>query len=449
MPTTIAAPAAGRTLDVQPAASTALLTDQYELTMLRAAIANGTAQRYCVFEAFARHLPRGRRYGVVAGLDRILEAVESFTFSPDQVLSLLEREVIDIPTARWLSGFRFTGTIHAYPEGELYVGGSPVLRVEGSFGECVLLETLILSILNHDVAIASAASRMVNAAGGRRLLEMGSRRTHEEAAVAAARAAYVAGFDATSNLQACYRYGVPAVGTSAHAFTLAHDTEAEAFAAQVATLGTSTTLLVDTYDIEQGIRNAVAAAGPALGGVRIDSGDLGAEAVRARRLLDELGAPGAKVVLTGDLDEYRIADLADAPVDVYGVGTRLVTGSGHPTASMVYKLVAISPDETDRDLRPVAKNAPGKASVGGRKTARRLLDDRGVAVGEEVLPEDAGRRPGAAQRRGRDLQVLAYADGVRLHRPTLEQSRALHRRALAELDPAALDLADGPAAFGA
>jgi len=321
-----------------------------------------------------------------------------------------------------------------------------VLRVEGTFGECVLLETLILSILNHDVAIASAASRMVNAAGGRTLLEMGSRRTHEEAAVAAARAAYVAGFDATSNLQACYRYGVPAVGTSAHAFTLAHDTEADAFAAQVAALGTSTTLLVDTYDTEQGIRNAVAAAGPGLGGVRIDSGDLGAEAVRARRLLDELGAPGAKVVVTGDLDEYRIADLADAPVDVYGVGTRLVTGSGHPTASMVYKLVAISPDDTDRDLRPVAKFAPGKASVGGRKTARRLLDERGLAIGEEVLPEGdpaAGRSP------GRDLQVLAYADGVRVHRPTLEQCRALHRRALAELDPSALDLADGPAAFGA
>jgi nicotinate phosphoribosyltransferase len=249
-----------------------------------------------------------------------------------------------------------------------------VLTVSGTFGEAVLLETLTLSILNHDCAVAAAAARMVTAAGDRPLIEMGSRRTHEEAAVAAARAAYLAGFSSTSNLEAGRRYGVPTSGTAAHAFTLLHDDEADAFRAQLDAHGADTTLLVDTYDIAQGIRTAIEVAGPDLGAVRIDSGDLAVLAREARRLLDSLGATKTRVVLSGDLDEWAIAGLSGAPVDMYGVGTSVVTGSGAPTADMVYKLVEV-------DGRPVAKRSEHKATQGGRKTALRRHRETGTATG--------------------------------------------------------------------
>ena len=356
--------------------STALLTDRYELTMLASALRDGSAGRHCVFETFSRRLPTGRRYGVVAGTGRLLDALESFRFGPDE-LAVLAGSGLDAGTLDRLAGWRFTGDVDGYPEGELFFPSSPVLTVTGTFGEAVLLETLALSILNHDCAIAGAAARMASAAGDRPLIEMGSRRTHEEAAVAAARAAYLAGFSSTSNLEAGRRYGVPTSGTAAHAFTLLHDTEAAAFRAQVDALGVGTTLLVDTYDIDRGIRTAIEVAGPGLGAVRIDSGDLAVLAHESRRLLDSLGAPDTKIVLSGDLDEYAIAGLAATPVDVYGVGTSVVTGSGAPTAGMVYKLVEV-------EGRPVAKRSEHKATQGGRKTALRRHRATGTAT-EEVL----------------------------------------------------------------
>src|SRR5690606_2699651 len=256
------------------AMSTALLTDRYELTMLSAALRDGTAGRHCVFEVFARKLPPGRRYGVVAGTGRLVEAIADFRFGAAELDHLREQGVVDADTADWLARYRFTGDIYGYAEGELYYPGSPILTVTGTFAECVLLETLVLSILNYDSAVAAAAARMVTAARGRPIIEMGSRRAPEQAAVAAARAAYLAGFASTSNLEAGRRYGVPTAGTAAHAFTLLHDSESAAFTSQVAALGKSTTLLVDTYDIAEGIRRAVATAGPGLAAIRIDSGDL-------------------------------------------------------------------------------------------------------------------------------------------------------------------------------
>ncbi|WP_373309927.1 nicotinate phosphoribosyltransferase [Cellulomonas chitinilytica] len=422
--------------------TTALLTDHYELTMLRAALADGTAHHQAVFEAFARRLPDGRRYGVVAGLGRVVEAIRDLRFDAEQVAWLLDTGVVDRRTADFLAGYRFTGSIDAYREGEIYFPHSPVLTVSGTFAECVVLETLILSILNHDTAIASAAARMVSAARGRTLLEMGSRRTHEQAAVAAARAAYLVGFDATSNLQAGFRYGVPTRGTAAHAFTLGHTDEPAAFASQVAALGTGTTLLVDTYDTAQGIRHAVAAAGPELGAVRIDSGDLADEARRARALLDELGATTTRIAVTSDLDEHSIAELADAPVDTYGAGTRLVGGSGHPTAGMVYKLVAVA-DEAGplAPLRPVAKKAASKGSVGGRKVAYRALDHDGYATQEVVVVRHLPGAPEAGL--GRALQVAVVRGGHVVHEPTLDEIRAHHRGAKAELTALDLSLAPG------
>lgn len=352
--------------------STALFTDQYELTMLRAALKAGTAGRRSVFEVFTRRLPDGRRYGVVAGTGRVLDAVENFRFDADVLRFLREQDIVDEETLDWLAQYRFSGDIWGYPEGEVYFPGSPIMRVEGTFGECVLLETVILSILNHDSAIAAAASRMSSAAGPRPLIEMGARRTHELAAVAAARSAYVGGFATTSDLAAGFRYNIPTVGTSAHAFTLLHDNERDAFRAQVDALGRDTTLLVDTYDVAEAVRTAVEVAGPELGAVRIDSGDLLLVAHRVRQQLDELGATETKIVVTSDLDEYAIASLAAAPVDAYGVGTQLVTGSGHPTASMVYKLVARAESgaEGRRWCRwprsPAAARPPSAAASGPR-----------------------------------------------------------------------------------
>jgi nicotinate phosphoribosyltransferase len=420
--------------------STALFTDQYEFTMVQAALRAGTAHRRSVFEVFTRRLPEGRRYGVVAGTGRVLDAVVNFRFDDGVLRFLAENSIVDAPTLEWLASYRFGGDIRGYPEGEVYFPGSPLLRVEGSFAECVLLETVILSILNHDSAIAAAASRMSAAAGGRRLIEMGARRTHELAAVAASRAAYIGGFDSTSDLAAGFRYGIPTVGTSAHAFTLLHDSERDAFRAQVDSLGRGTTLLVDTYDVAEAVRTAVDLAGPELGAVRIDSGDLLLVAHRVRQQLDELGARDTKIVVTSDLDEYAIASLAAAPVDAYGVGTQLVTGSGHPTCSMVYKLVARARSaEPDAPLEPVAKRSTGgKTSIGGRKWAARRLDADGVAEAEVV-----GTGPVPAELAGRQLLVELVKGGEPVARESLEAARDRHRAARAGLPLSATQLSRG------
>ncbi|MFE9703969.1 nicotinate phosphoribosyltransferase [Streptomyces sp. NPDC005930] len=423
--------------------STALFTDQYELTMLRAALKAGTAGRRSVFEVFTRRLPDGRRYGVVAGTGRVLDAVENFRFDADVLRFLREKDIVDGETLDYLAQYRFSGDIWGYPEGEVYFPGSPIMRVEGTFGECVLLETVILSILNHDSAIAAAASRMSSAAGDRPLIEMGARRTHELAAVAAARSAYVGGFATTSDLAAGFRYNIPTVGTSAHAFTLLHDDERDAFRAQVDALGRDTTLLVDTYDVAEAVRTAVEVAGPELGAVRIDSGDLLLVAHRVRQQLDELGATDTKIVVTSDLDEYAIASLAAAPVDAYGVGTQLVTGSGHPTASMVYKLVARAgsgrPDDAAAPLVPVAKKSSGgKTSVGGRKWAARRLDAHGYAEAEVV-----GTGPVPAALADRQLLVELVKGGEVVAREPLDAARDRHAAARANLPLSATQLSRG------
>jgi nicotinate phosphoribosyltransferase len=364
------------------AGTTALLTDQYELTMLQASLADGTANRRSVFELFGRRLPDGRRYGVVAGVHRLLDALEAFRFDDETLAFLADRGVVDRATCDWLAGYRFSGDIAGYPDGEIYVPGSPILVVESTFAEAVVLETVFLSILNHDSAVASAASRMTWWAGGRPCIEMGSRRTHEWAGVASAAAAYIAGFSATSNLEAARRFGIPSTGTAAHSFTLLHDNERDAFSSQVDSLGRGTTLLVDTYDVAAGVRTAVDIAGPDLGAVRLDSGDLPSLAGQVREQLDSLGATKTRIIVTSDLDEYQIAALAPAPVDGYGVGTSLVTGSGHPTCGFVYKLVAR--EGSDGELVSVAKKSADKISIGGRKYALRRRNPDGVAEAEII-----------------------------------------------------------------
>lgn len=421
----------------RPPRSTALFTDRYELTMVQAALHAGTADRRCVFETFARRLPDTRRYGFVAGTGRLLDAIESFRFDEEELAALRDAEVVDAETCRWLQDFRFRGDIDGYREGEAYYPGSPVLTISGTFAEAVLLETLVLSVLNHDSAVAAAAARMVVAAGDRPVIEMGSRRTHEEAAVAAARAAYLAGFASTSNLEAGARYGIPTAGTTAHSFVLVHDSEKEAFRAAVDAAGPGTTLLVDTYDISEGIRRAVEIAGTGLGAVRIDSGDLTVVARQARELLDSLGATGTKIVVSGDLDEYAIAGLAAAPVDAYGAGTSVVTGSGHPTAGMVYKLVEV-------DGRSVAKRSVRKSTQGGRKVAVRRHRSTGTSTEEvlgsqctpQELPDDS------------PLQVPLMRTGTRVDEGLdLEAAREHWRRVRVGIPWAGLSLSRGEPAI--
>lgn len=423
--------------------TTSLLTDHYELTMVQAALAAGTADRRSVFELFPRRLPEGRRYGVVAGVGRALDALADFRFDGDDVEFLARTGVVDDATATWLADYRFTGDIQGYPEGEVYFPGAPLLVVEGTFAEAVILETLLLSIYNHDSAIASAASRMTLMAHGRPCAEMGSRRTQEESAVAAARAAWVAGFAATSNLAAGRRWGIPTMGTAAHSFTLLHDSEEEAFRAQVASLGVDTTLLVDTYDVAKAVELAVRITDGKLGGVRLDSGDLVTVAREVRDQLDDLGATDTKITVTNDLDEWQIAALSGASIDAYGVGTNLVTGSGHPTCGFVYKLVSRADAHDPSTLVPVAKKSKNKGTVGGRKFALRRLDDRGVAEAEVI---GVGNPP-SGDDNDRPLLVDLVRNGEIVGAEPLADARARHERARAELPAAARRMSRGEPAI--
>ena len=415
--------------------TTALFTDHYELTMVASALRSGSANRRAVFEVFARRLPAGRAYGVVAGIDRLLEAVSNFRFDEATIAHLVNTGVVEAgEMTDWLSSYRFRGDITGYAGGELFFPYSPVVTVAGTFAECVVLETVMLSVLNHDCAVASAAARIADAAGGRLLIEGGSRRTDPEAAVAAARAGYVGGFDTTSNLEAGRRHGIPTGGTTAHAFVLAHATEEAAFAAQRDTLGAGSTYLVDTFEVMEGIRRAVRVVGPDIGAIRIDSGDLLADSRAARNLLDSLGARRCRLVVSSDLDEFSVAELeaANAPIDAYLVGTSLVTGSGHPTASMVYKLVSIAADgNPNSELRAVGKLSPGKRTHGGRKTVHRTLDTQERFSSEvlSVLPVELSNDTMAPQ-------VALVCNGeivVNLTTPVQARARCAERRG--HLDP--------------
>jgi nicotinate phosphoribosyltransferase len=410
--------------------STGLMTDEYELTMIRAALQSGMAERESVFEMFSRRLPSGRRYGVVAGVGRALDAIANFRFDAAELDFLASRGLLDARTAEFLANYRFRGSVWGYGEGDLYFPGSPVLTVKSTFAEAVVLETVLLSIYNFDSAVASAASRMTLMAEDRPCIEMGARRAHEAAAVSAARAAYIAGFTATSDLEAGRRHGIPTTGTAAHSFTLLHDSEEAAFRSQIASMGEQTTLLVDTYDIEAAVRTGVRITEGRLGAVRIDSGDLTATAREVRALLDDLGATQTRIIVTSDLDEWQIAALAGAPVNGYGVGTSLVTGSGHPTCSFVYKLVARAASaEPGAPLVPVAKKSSQKSTLGGQKYAVRRLDVKSIAEAELV---GVGQPP-TGDHNDRPLLRDLIRDGEIVGREPLSAARQRHLDARSEL----------------
>lgn len=416
--------------------TSALKIDRYELTMLDAAIQSGNADTQVVFEVFARSLPSGRRFGVFAGVGRLVEEIKAFQFTPEQIDFLRSEKIVSEKTLSWLPNYYFSGEIEGFHEGEIYFGNSPVLTISGSFAECVVLETLVLSILNYDSAVASAAARMRIAAGNRKLIEMGSRRANEDAAVAAARASYIAGFDATSNLLAQFRYGIPTLGTSGHAFTLLFDSEKDAFQAQLSAMGENTTFLVDTFDVENAVNTAVKITKGKLGNIRIDSGDLAETANKVRTQLDRLGATSTKITVTNDLDEDAIAGLAAASVDAYGVGTSLVTGSGAPTASFVFKMVSKFDGHKWND---VSKRSAGKYNLPGRKIAVRQFEN-GIAKNDAISAANKDLD-------GRNLQVRYLENRRNLYETSLQNARQRFRESLQELPPAAKRLSDGEPAL--
>jgi len=365
-----------------------LLSDKYELTMLEGFIEAGIHDRKATFELFGRSLPEGRSYGIVAGTERAIEAILKFRFSEGDLDYL--SDFLTTNTLEYLAKYSFQGTVTGYHEGDYWFPYSPILTVKATLGEAVILETLLLSIFNYDSAVASAASHLTLQTGKKHVMEFGSRRTSEQAAVNAARAAYIAGFDATSNLEAGRKYNIPTFGTSAHVFTLAFEDEKAAFRAQVNSLGTDTTLLVDTYDISEGVNNAIEVAGTSLGAVRIDSGDPFITVPAVREQLDILGAENTKIVLSSDLNIETITKIMEAqlPVDSFGVGTSVVTGDGYPAAGFVYKLVAIE-NEKGKIVNVAKTASPGKKSIGGIKTAYREFDANWEVVGEHLITDES------------------------------------------------------------
>jgi nicotinate phosphoribosyltransferase len=421
--------------------SSPLLTDLYQLTMLQAyyeAGMTGTA----VFELFVRKLPPGRNFLVVAGLEQAVEFLEQLTFGAEELAWVRASGVFKPAFAERLARFRFTGDVHAMPEGTVFFPNEPILRVTAPMPEAQLVESRLLNLVHFEVMVASKAARSVLVAPGKRLIDFGMRRAHgAEAGLLAARAAYLAGFDGSSVALAAPRFGIPVFGTMAHSFVQSHESESAAFLHFARAFPGSALLLIDTYDTVAAARKIVRLApelareGIALRGVRLDSGDLGALARDVRRVLDEAGLTTASIFASGNLDEYQVRDLvaAGAPIDAFGIGTSLVTSADAPSLDAVYKLQEYAG-------RPRRKRSTGKATWPGRKQVYRRDGADGQFAGDTVTAE-TDRQPGAP------LLEQVMAGGRRVRRlPTLAEARDRARAQLARL-PRPLAGLDGAPAY--
>ncbi len=420
----------------------ALLTDFYQLTMLQAYLQE-PLEGEAVFELFVRRLPAGRNFLVAAGLEQALEYLEGLRFDDAEIDWLVRHGGFPPALAPRLQAFRFEGDVHAMPEGTVFFAGEPILRVTAPLPQAQLVESRLLNIVHLQTLIASKAARIRLAARDRQLVDFSMRRTHgAEAALLVARATWLAGFDGTATAEAARRFDIPPIGTMAHSFVQAHDSEAAAFEAFARSRPFHATMLVDTYDTEAAVAKLIAMAprladaGLAFGGVRLDSGDLAFHARAVRRLLDTAGLSDRIVFASGNLDEHRIDALlaAGAPIDGFGVGTALGTSSDAPALDMVYKL---------QSYAGVArrKRSEGKATWPGIKQVSRTLDDNGRMARDTVhLASEAAQGMALLQpcmRRGRRLDAL----------PTLAQSRAHHARERERLAPALSALQDAPSAY--
>ncbi|HEX6006895.1 MAG TPA: nicotinate phosphoribosyltransferase, partial [Burkholderiales bacterium] len=323
-----------------------LLTDLYQLTMLQAYFARGM-QDTAVFEFFVRKLPPNRNFLMAAGLEQTLDFLEGLRFSGEEIDWLAKSGRFSREFVSRLEGLRFTGDVHAMPEGTIFFANEPILRVTAPLPEAQFVESRIINLLQYQTLVASKAARCVLTAPGRLLVDFGLRRAHgAEAGLYAARAAYIAGYAGTATVLAGARFAIPLYGTMAHSYVQAHDDEAEAFRDFARAFPGGTVLLVDTYDTEAAVRKIVALApqlqreGLSIRGIRLDSGDLAALAKRARQLLDQAGLTDVTIFASGNMDEYRLAEIlaAEAPIDGFGIGTSLTTSSDAPYLDAVYKL---------------------------------------------------------------------------------------------------------------
>jgi len=411
----------------------ALRTDLYQLTMAAGYFHRGLSAAVATCEMFVRRLPRRRRFLLAMGQERVLRYLSQLSFTEEQIAFLgtvpALRDAMTPPFADYLRRFRFTGDVWAVPEGTAVFATEPLFRVRAPIVEAQIVETFLLSAVNHATMVASKAARVVLAAGDAQVIEFGSRRTHPDAAVDAARAAYAAGFVGTSNVEAGMRFGIPVMGTAAHMWTMAHPTEEAAFEGYVATFPSAAILLIDTYDTLRGAERAARIAGDKLRGVRLDSGDLLALSRGVRRILDDNGCPQAKIVASGDLNEHRIAELraAGAPIDMYGVGTDLVTSIDAPSLGGVYKIVEL---ERDGAAMPIAKFSEGKATLPGPHQVHRFRDERGLLARDVIALSD---EPAEALGQGRAEPLLQPVMRAGQRAAPAEPIAAVRARARAEL----------------
>jgi len=394
-----------------------LVTDRYELTMADAYLAEGSAEQPVAFELSVRELPADRGYLIAAGLEQALEYLTELRFDEASLRYLRESGTCTPALCARLAGMRFDADVHAVAEGAVVYAGEPLLRVEGSRLVCQIVETMLLSTLNFQTLVATKASRCVEAAAGRPVVDFGLRRAHGgQAGVLAARAAYLGGCVGTATVAAGRRWNIPTVGTIAHSYVMGHDSELAAFAAFLELHPQDATLLIDTYDTLAGAANTVEAArrsGHRPQAVRLDSGNVSDLAGQVREVLDAGGLGETTILVSGDLDEYRIEQIlaGGAPVDGFGVGTQLVTGGDAPALGGVYKLV-------ESDGRPVMKTSSHKATLPGRHQVFRDGDDDTIGLAGEALP-------------GRPLLEPVLAGGRRLAEQ--EPLAALRARARAEV----------------
>jgi nicotinate phosphoribosyltransferase len=416
----------------------ALLTDLYQLNMIQAYLDHGETKP-AVFEFFMRKLPARRGFLMAAGLDQAVDYLEHLQFSDEEIAWLARTGRFRQNFLDYLSGIRFTGDVHAMPEGTIYFADEPILRVTAPMPEAQLVETRLTNILHFQSLIASKAARMILAAPGKVLVDFGLRRSHgAEAGLMAARASYVAGFAGTATVLAEQSWGIPTFGTMAHAFIQAFDDEAEAFEKFARSRPENLTLLIDTYDTEAAARKVVALAprlkeaGIAIRAVRLDSGDLAALSRSVRRILDAGGLAGVSIFASGGLDEDSIAALvaAGAPIDGFGVGTSLTTSADVPALDCVYKL------EEYAGL-PRRKRSAGKATWPGRKQVWRRYGPDGRMTGDVISVESDPQA-------GEPLLVPVMQGGRRITPgPTLADSRARAARDLARLPQALHRLESG------
>jgi nicotinate phosphoribosyltransferase len=425
-----------------------LLTDFYQLAMLQAYYQYGMTHR-AAFEFFVRRLPPTRRFLLAAGLETVVDFLEQARFTLAELEWMRASGRLSDAAIESLAAWRFTGDVDAMPEGTVFFAHEPVLRVTAPLPEAQLIETRLVNLLHLQTVIASKATRLVLAAGGRTLTDFGLRRAHgAEAGLLAARAAYLAGFDATATTPAGPLFGIPVVGTMAHSFIQAHDNEARAFENFARARPSELVLLIDTYDYEAATHTVVelahrlAADSIMVSGVRIDSGDLGIQARRVRAILDEAGLQAVRIVVSGGLDEHEVAALVTggAPIDSFGIGTSLTTASDAPALDAAFKLVEYAD-------RPRRKRSPGKAMWPGRKQVFRYYDEAGLIAGDTLALHDAGETGKPllvpVMRGGRRVAALPDPAAIRAH--TAAELTTLPQ-ALRELAPGeSLDVTIAPA----